>query len=80
MAKNLYYLTKQAKTDNHSLLKIIDLFSPKIKKSLKQTNYQNREDLEQEIKLKMIANIKEYEVDEIPGFFQMLEQLERKSG
>lgn len=75
---DLYVLTKQAKSNDCSLLKIINLFTPKINKSLSQTNYQNREDLSQEIKLKLIDDVRNYDVDSVPGFFQMLEQLEKK--
>ena len=45
------------KLSKEELLDLIDSLNPKIKKSLKNTNYQDRNDLEQEIKLKIIKII-----------------------
>lgn len=75
---DLYVLTKQAKSNNSSLLKIINLFTPKINKSLSQTDFQNREDLSQEIKLQLIKDIRNYDADGVPGFFQMFESLKKQ--
>ncbi|MEZ2658935.1 helix-turn-helix domain-containing protein [Aneurinibacillus aneurinilyticus] len=80
MKENLYTLVKQSRFDNDSLEKVIDLFSPKIDQSLKQTKLQNREDLSQELKIKLLDCIRNYDVDNTPGYFQMLALLERKEG
>ncbi|WP_075618776.1 helix-turn-helix domain-containing protein [Paenisporosarcina indica] len=76
MIESLYTLVKQSRTDNNSLVCVIDIFSPKIDHSLKQTKQQFREDLSQELKIKLLDCIRNYEVDNIPGYFQMIELLE----
>ena len=78
MSESLYTLVKQSRTDNDSLVCVINLFSPKIDHSLKQTKLQFREDLSQELKIKLLDCIRNYEVENIPGYFQMIELLEGK--
>ena len=78
MGESLYTLVKQSKTDDHSLVTVIELFAPKIHHSLMQTTYQYREDLSQELKLKLLDCIRNYEVDNVPGYFQMIDLLEGK--
>jgi hypothetical protein len=46
--------------------------NPKIKKSLKNTNYQDRNDLEQEIKLKIIESYEKIAAIEAPNFEEFL--------
>ena len=53
---------------------VLDMLKPKIKSVLNQTDMQNREDLEQEICLMIIATIKEKEFKQLPTFFEFLEQ------
>lgn len=48
---------------------ILDKFEYKIKKSLKNTNYQEREDLEQEIKLKIMEKISSVKFNKPPSFW-----------
>jgi len=74
--ESLFTLVKQSRTDNHSLVKVIDLFSPKIDHSLHQTNQQYREDLAQDLKMKLLVCIRNYDVENIPGYFQMIEFLD----
>lgn len=76
MSESLFTLVKQSRTDNDSLAIVIDLFAPKIDRSLHQTNWQHREDLSQELKIKLLECIRNYEVDNIPRYFQMLDLLE----
>ncbi|ESU31412.1 hypothetical protein G3A_16870 [Bacillus sp. 17376] len=78
MKDSLYTLVRQSNTDDNSLNTVIELFSPKIISSLNQTNQQDREDLSQEIKMKLLFCIKNYDVENIPGYFQMIEQLKKK--
>lgn len=52
---------------------ILNLFLPKIKKSLKNTPFQEREDLEQEIKLKIYEKIDVFDNFSAPGFFDFIE-------
>jgi hypothetical protein len=50
----------------------LQLLEPKIKKSLSQTSYQEREDLEQEIKLKMIEKYHNHKFNEAPKFWDLI--------
>lgn len=54
---------------NEETLMIIENFTPKIKQCLHQTSYQEREDLEQEIKLKIIEKLATQEFNETPSFW-----------
>lgn len=78
MKDSLFTLVKQSQTDNHSLLKVIDLFSPKINRSLQQTSQQNREDLAQDLKIKLLIWIRNYDVETTPGFYEMIELITNK--
>ena len=52
--------------------KIINDFDLKIKKSLKNTSFQEQEDLEQEIKLKIIEKLKSIEFKDPPSFWVLI--------
>ncbi|WDV06125.1 hypothetical protein [Lysinibacillus irui] len=54
---------------NEEALMIIENFTPKIKQCLHQTSYQEREDLEQEIKLKIIEKLAKQEFNDTPSFW-----------
>lgn len=54
---------------------ILSLFKGKIKKSLKNTPYQEREDLEQELVAKIIEKIQEVEFEEPQGFWDIVLKL-----
>lgn len=75
MTENLYALAIDSKHNKDSLNKIIEMFAPKIHQSLRQTQPQNREDLSQEIKIKLLNCIQEYDVEKTPGYFEMLDLL-----
>ncbi|MEH7356844.1 helix-turn-helix domain-containing protein [Neobacillus drentensis] len=76
MAKILYELVKKAKHDNTALQTIINMFEPKLKKSIYMTNLNDREDLAQELKLKMVSYIKGYDIESIPGFWEIKERVD----
>jgi len=78
MNRSLFLLVKQSRTDNDSLKIVIDLFTPKIHRSLQQTNKQYREDLSQELKIKVLHCTRNYDADKTPGYFQMIDLLEMK--
>jgi hypothetical protein len=59
--------------DKNDILFIIKLIEPKIKKTLKETDIQNREDLEQDLKEKIIKKLKDSDLNKVPGFFEFLE-------
>ncbi|MEA0564506.1 hypothetical protein [Lysinibacillus irui] len=54
---------------NEETLMIIENFTPKIKQCLHQTSYQEREDLEQEIKLKIIEKLATQEFNDTLSFW-----------
>ncbi|CAH0255144.1 Sigma-O factor regulatory protein RsoA [Peribacillus sp. Bi96] len=60
------------KLSKEELLNLIDSLNPKIKKSLLNTNYQDRNDLEQEIKLKIIESYEKIAAIEAPNFEEFL--------
>lgn len=57
---------------------ILNMLQPKIKSVLKQTNSQNRLDLEQEISLMIITAIQTKQFKKVPSFFELVET-ERKN-
>jgi hypothetical protein len=60
------------KLSKHEFMKIVDSLDPKIKKSLKNTQLQERKDLEQEIKLKIIESYEKIAAIEAPNFEEFL--------
>ncbi|MDO7485163.1 hypothetical protein Q5O89_02880 [Peribacillus frigoritolerans] len=60
------------KLSKEELMDLLDSLNPKIKKSLKNTNYQDRNDLEQEIKLKIIESYEKIAAIEAPNFEEFL--------
>ncbi|MFD2680920.1 helix-turn-helix domain-containing protein [Bacillus seohaeanensis] len=74
---NLYQLMTQEKNRTHNIQLIIELFEPKIRKSFLQTNPLDREDLSQEIKIKLFESIKSYDVNSTPGFFEFKEMMQK---
>lgn len=55
------------------LVDILDSFKPKIKKSLRNTDYQDREDLEQEIIMKIIEKYPSINHHDCPSLWELLE-------
>jgi hypothetical protein len=81
MMGDLYELTRSAQNNNKdALLLIIQRFSPKIKKSLFHTTYQDQGDLEQELKLKIIKAILEYDLESTPNFREFKYIIEQLNG
>lgn len=71
MNRELIILVEKSKYDNNALLDIINLFEPKVKGSLYQTQPLYREDLRQELMIKLIKSIKKFDVQSVPGFWDM---------
>lgn len=71
-----YELVKESKVDNQALEQIINMFEPKLQKTLLLTKLGEREDLAQELKYRLIMYIKRYDVDSIPGFWELKEQMQ----
>lgn len=68
---DLVTLIEQSKKDNEALLKLIQYYEPKLYKSLYQTTENNREDMKQELLVKLIVAIKKYDIDSVPGFWEL---------
>ncbi|WP_100331796.1 helix-turn-helix domain-containing protein [Bacillus xiapuensis] len=73
----LYELVKESKENNQALQAVIDLFEPKIKKSLYLTDHKEKEDLAQELKCKLIRSIRTYDMDSTPGFWELKEHIQQ---
>ncbi|AKG03396.1 hypothetical protein AAV35_000420 [Salimicrobium jeotgali] len=54
---------------------VVNDFEPKIKKVLINTPFQEREDLEQELKMKIYQKIETLDEIEAPGFVEFLHEL-----
>ncbi|WP_430108866.1 helix-turn-helix domain-containing protein [Paenibacillus sp. B1-33] len=62
----------QKEDDNEALVELLDIFEPKIKKSLRTVKYMNKEDIRQEIKIRIICAVRKYKFDEINGIEEFL--------
>lgn len=66
---NLYKNIEHAQEDDlKSLESIINLFEPKINSLATHTNYQNKDDLKQELIEQLIILIKKYNLTDIPDY------------
>lgn len=72
-------LVKEAKQNNrHAMQLIINRFKPKLDSSLTQTSSQEREDLKQEVSLRIIEAIYRYDLNSTPGFWEFYESVKSK--
>lgn len=70
---SLLPLVKKAQKNNpEAMLMILKLFERKIYYELKQTTSQEREDLSQDLYLKMIETVQNYSLDQTPGFWEFI--------
>ncbi|KFN03478.1 hypothetical protein D0U04_14625 [Bacillus clarus] len=60
--------------DSKPIEEIIDEFSSLIKRKLRNTSFQEREDLEQELKIKIWDKVNILMEQEVPGFWEFVEQ------
>ncbi|ARW08279.1 sigma-O factor regulator RsoA [Bacillus atrophaeus] len=60
------------KTDAEEIERLIAGFSPMIKKKLRNTSFQEREDLEQELKIKLFEKADMLLCQEVPGFWEFI--------
>lgn len=67
----LYDLIKEVQCGYNKENQVITVFEPKIKTSLRYTNLENREDLEQELKIRVLHYSRSYRLEDIPGLFEM---------
>ncbi|WP_100397935.1 helix-turn-helix domain-containing protein [Bacillus sp. FJAT-44742] len=69
----IYRLVEKAqKSDQEAIQQIIYRFEPKIKSSLRLIPFQQREDVNQEIVIKMIEVIQKEDIERVPGFKEFL--------
>lgn len=61
---------------NKEIEYIIDQLELKIKKHVKETIWNEQEDLSQEIKIKIIEKADDLLNEDVPGFFEYLNKLE----
>lgn len=74
MEKRLYTLLQQAKKEEkEGMSEILNQFEKKIEAELRQTSAQNRDDLRQELVLKVMEAVEKYKVEDVPNFEQFLE-------
>ena len=66
-------------TDTDEMELLISRFSPMIKKKLSNTSYQEREDLEQELKIKIVEKGDMLLCQEVPGFWEFILHLINES-
>jgi len=55
-------------------VKILEILQPKIQSVLTKTNFQERKDLEQELKLKILSKLPDIDKVNIPNFFELLDK------
>ncbi|MYL62425.1 hypothetical protein GLW07_03540 [Bacillus hwajinpoensis] len=74
MEKRLYTLLQQAKNeDKEGLSAILNQFEKKIEAELRQTSPQNKDDLRQELVIKVMEAVEKYSVEDVPNFEQFIE-------
>lgn len=75
---DLYQWMKLAQQkDKNASVCILKQFEPKIKQSLRRIAYQEREDLKQELHLKLLDVMTQFDTDNVPGFFDYLDQMQK---
>ncbi|GAA0504388.1 hypothetical protein GCM10008986_34910 [Salinibacillus aidingensis] len=60
---------------NEEVKQVIEELTPRIKSSIRNTAYQEREDLEQEIIIKIIEKIRLFERKDSPGFWDFVQAI-----
>ena len=75
----LYTLLQQAKQNEDEALKLIfSQFEKKIEAELRQTPYEYRDDLRQELYVKILEAVEKYSIEEVPNFEQFIEEKKGK--
>jgi hypothetical protein len=77
---NLYLLVQKAQCRSpEAMAALLQMFEPKLRRSLLQTSKQEREDLEQELRIKIMEVIYKYDLDSTPGYWEFKNQFELKA-
>lgn len=61
--------------DEKEIEELLENFTPMIKSKLNNTSYQEREDLEQELKMKICEKAEMLLCQEVPGFWEFITEL-----
>lgn len=72
--KNIIKMFEVIVVDGRFEQEVIELLTPKIKSVLRQTDCQNRKDLEQELILMVLTTIKRKEFKQLPSFFELMDK------
>ncbi|MCY8235272.1 hypothetical protein [Priestia endophytica] len=71
--KNFFQISPESPFFDEYVIKLMD---PKIKKVLNNVSARNREDIEQDLKLKIIESINNVKIDQTPGFWEFKKKIE----
>lgn len=71
----LYSLIKKVREeeDNEAMETIISKFKPRIRSSLTQTSIQEREDMQQEVYMKIIEVVYKYDIESTPSIWELID-------
>ena len=76
---HLYHLFERVhQGSDEAIVEIIQSFKGKINKSLYQTTANERGDLRQELILKIVEEVKRYDLKSIPGYWELQENFMKK--
>ncbi|MGM7703137.1 helix-turn-helix domain-containing protein [Pseudalkalibacillus sp. Hm43] len=74
---SLYDEVQKAKrNDREAMERILERLEPKIKHTVLSIEKKYQEDVEQEVKLRVMEAVRRYEVDDLPSFVEMLQKSE----
>jgi len=79
MSQELIVLVEKSKHDDKALLTVLSYFEPKLNHCLYQTSPHYREDLRQDLLIKLINTIKKYDVNSVPGFWDMKQRFSKQN-
>lgn len=74
---SLYDEVQKAKrNDREAMERILERLEPKIKHTILSIEKKYQEDVEQEVKLRVMEAVRQYEVDDLPSLVEMLQKSE----
>ncbi|GHH99591.1 helix-turn-helix domain-containing protein [Neobacillus kokaensis] len=72
----LFDLTQKAKGGSQEAVsEIVQMFEPKVKKSSRFMNDNDKEDLEQELRIEIVKAVNRFEISSTPTFWGFIETL-----
>lgn len=73
-----HWIAQAQQGDEESMEQILQQLEPKIQKSLQQTFFQEREELAQELTLKVMTLVHSFQLKQVPGFWEYIEKEQAK--